>query len=221
MYVAHTRPQKCLHIITNGNSKNYGTFLKKFTEKQDNIFQYAENENVFFIGDINYKNTKRKKTIAPDLPLHCFHTSNFLPGNRGLLFSFFNEKTKEQEHGIALHELLSSLTSFPKTTTEIDEMLIDKDEKTMLKSLLLKTLKDEELYSHFSDEAHILHETYIVDTDGVRYRPDRISMIHDEVLIVDYKTGKENPKYKEQLNYYVSLLQEMGYERVKGRLLYI
>ena len=100
-------------------------------------------------------------------------------------------------------------------------MTINTEDKEQLKPLLHKVLNDEELSPHFSDKADILNETSIIDTDGAHYRPDRISMVHDEVLVVDYKTGKENPKYEKQLNHYVKLLQEMGYKNVKGRLLYI
>jgi ATP-dependent exoDNAse (exonuclease V) beta subunit len=221
LYVAHTRPQECLHIITGSNSKNYGKFLKQFVENHDDILQYAENEDIFFFGDRNYTHTKKDRTTTPDLPLNCFHTSGFLPENRELLFSFFNETTKEQKYGIAVHDFLSSLHVFPQSQSKIDAMTMDMEDKEMMKALMMKALNNEELRPHFSDEASIFTETSIVDADGMLYRPDRISMIHDEVLVVDYKTGKENPKDEKQLNHYVQLLQEMGYQNVKGKLLYI
>ena len=220
VYVAHTRPQECLHIITSTGSKNYGKFLEKLIEKHTDVLQYAENEGFFFLGDIHYVHTKKEKTTKPDLPLSRFYTSDFTPENRELLFSFFDEMTKEQEHGIAVHDYLASLNVFPKTQAEIDTATLGAEDKEKLKSLLQKVLNDEELRPHFSDKADILNEASIVDMDGALYRPDRISMVNDEVLVVDYKTGKENPKYEQQLNHYVKLLQEMGHKNVMGRLLY-
>ena len=221
IYVAHTRPQDCLHIITSDKSKNYGKYLKKFIEDNENIFQYTEDEEILYMGEIDYKSTKKEKTTTQTLPLSCFHTSGFLPKNRDLLSYALSEKTKEQERGIAIHAYLSSFNIFPQSQAEIDDIISNVEEKEILKNLFLKILHDNQLRPHFSENATTLNEASIVDANGNQYRPDRISRIGDEVLVVDYKTGKEKPKYEQQLAHYIKLLQEMGYSNVKGRLLYI
>ncbi len=220
IYVAHTRPQECLHIISNSSSLNYGKFLKNFITENEN-FTHNEELDLFYWGDIDYKPKQRAKKTAPDFPLSAFHTSDFSPETSDLLFSFFNEKTKAQELGITLHNYLSSLNAFPKTPDEIEMLPFGETEKERLKSLFEKVLQDEELYPHFSDGATVLNETDIVDIDGTLYRPDRISIVQDEVLAIDYKTGKENPEYERQLSRYVTLLQAMGYTNVKGKLIFV
>jgi RecB family exonuclease len=47
-------------------------------------------------------------------------------------------------------------------------------------------------------------------------------MIKDGVaIVVDYKTGKAEPKYARQLELYGLLLEEMGYTEVEKYILYI
>ena len=52
-------------------------------------------------------------------------------------------------------------------------------------------------------------------------RPDRIVFTCDETWVVDYKTGEKSDKYKDQVNGYKAVLEDMGYDNVKGFLLYI
>ena len=52
-------------------------------------------------------------------------------------------------------------------------------------------------------------------------RPDRVMMNDDEVVVVDFKFGKKNKKYNEQVKGYISLLAEMGYKNIIGYLWYV
>ena len=52
-------------------------------------------------------------------------------------------------------------------------------------------------------------------------RPDRIVMVNDKVIIIDYKFGEENKKYKNQVKEYADLVKKMGYKNVEGYLWYV
>ena len=52
-------------------------------------------------------------------------------------------------------------------------------------------------------------------------RPDRIVMVNDKVIIIDYKFGEENKKYKNQVKEYADLIKKMGYNNVEGYLWYV
>ena len=52
-------------------------------------------------------------------------------------------------------------------------------------------------------------------------RPDRVMRKDDEVVVVDFKFGKPNPEYNEQVERYMKLLREMGYKQVRGYLWYV
>ncbi|MEE0084558.1 MAG: Dna2/Cas4 domain-containing protein, partial [Paludibacteraceae bacterium] len=51
--------------------------------------------------------------------------------------------------------------------------------------------------------------------------PDRIVMVNDKVIIIDYKFGDENNKYKNQVKEYAELMKKMGYKNVEGYLWYV
>ena len=61
----------------------------------------------------------------------------------------------------------------------------------------------------------------IADTDGKVYRPDRIAIRDNEVLVVDYKTGKEKTSHHNQIEKYAELLRHMGFEKISCKVIYI
>jgi ATP-dependent exoDNAse (exonuclease V) beta subunit len=152
------------------------------------------------------------------------HISSFTPESKQLTYQLFSSpSTKEKEIGLFVHDFLSSLTKFPQTFQEIEEMdlAMDEEKKSMVKGALKKIIADKTLKPYFFTEAEVLNEISILKTDGSVRRPDRIVITSDEVMVIDYKTGKENSKYQEQLEEYKSLLIEMGYKNVQGRLVFV
>ena len=52
-------------------------------------------------------------------------------------------------------------------------------------------------------------------------RPDRVMMKDGQVVVVDFKFGKPQPSYNNQIKEYMMLLREMGYTNVRGYLWYV
>jgi len=52
---------------------------------------------------------------------------------------------------------------------------------------------------------------------------DRVMMRDNEIVVVDFKFGKQNKKYNKQVQGYMQLLTRMGYpkESIKGYLWYV
>ncbi|MEG2574247.1 MAG: Dna2/Cas4 domain-containing protein, partial [Bacteroides sp.] len=72
-------------------------------------------------------------------------------------------------------------------------------------------------YQLFNECAIIYKENGKLETR----RPDRVMMNEKEVIVVDFKFGKENDKYKKQVQGYIDLLSSMGYKNIKGYLWYV
>ena len=72
----------------------------------------------------------------------------------------------------------------------------------------------------FSEEATILNEQTILTKELMQYRPDRISILGNEVVLIDFKTGKPNRKHHKQISKYLELLKQMNYGKVEGYLIY-
>ena len=51
-------------------------------------------------------------------------------------------------------------------------------------------------------------------------RCDRLMIKDNHAIIIDYKFGKINEEYEDQIRNYISVVKNMGYENVDGYLLY-
>ena len=52
-------------------------------------------------------------------------------------------------------------------------------------------------------------------------RPDRVMIKDGEVIVVDFKFGKPYPEYEAQVREYMDLLEDMGYDHVRGYIWYV
>ena len=67
-----------------------------------------------------------------------------------------------------------------------------------------------------------LNEKTIIQKEKGIIKPDRIVINeHKEALLLDYKTGLANPKYKYQLENYQNAIEKMGFKVLKKVLVYI
>ena len=74
----------------------------------------------------------------------------------------------------------------------------------------------------FSPSARILSEASVMAPGGAEFRPDRV-VIHPDgrVEVVDFKFGQPEEAYRRQVQRYVSLYKQMGWEKVAGYLWYL
>lgn len=78
----------------------------------------------------------------------------------------------------------------------------------------------------FSPSWKIMNECSIVYRDSftgqvVERRPDRVLLKGDEVVVIDFKFGKQHDSYHAQVREYMRLMQQMGHPNVKGYLWYV
>jgi ATP-dependent exoDNAse (exonuclease V) beta subunit len=66
----------------------------------------------------------------------------------------------------------------------------------------------------------ILSERSIIDTNGDILRPDRLVKSDNEIHVIDFKTGKEDDKYFDQVKNYMNAISEIYSIPVLGFLLY-
>ncbi len=52
-------------------------------------------------------------------------------------------------------------------------------------------------------------------------RPDRVVFGKDSTWVIDYKTGSQLPKHKEQVQRYIRALKDINYPNVRGTLIYL
>jgi len=77
------------------------------------------------------------------------------------------------------------------------------------------------LTKYYSGGLIVKNEVDILTKKGQLLRPDRIVIKGKNATLIDYKTGKRNPKYHEQLYAYADTLSSMGYEVENKIIVYI
>lgn len=145
------------------------------------------------------------------------------------------DETAQQKVGNIVHEILSKIGTLDEVEQVkndfFTEAKLDNELVQQVSDLLHSVLETKEVRPFFDPQYEYKTECEILlGKDFVRpecfekqdvVRPDRIVFAGDETWVVDYKTGEKSDKYKDQVNGYMSVLEEMGYDNVKGFLLYI
>ena len=68
----------------------------------------------------------------------------------------------------------------------------------------------------FEGAIEIINEELILFAEGLSKRPDKIIVKENEIIILDFKTGKENKEHQLQLETYQTIVESM-YDR-KARI---
>ncbi|MHB9055641.1 MAG: UvrD-helicase domain-containing protein [Paludibacteraceae bacterium] len=129
-------------------------------------------------------------------------------------------------YGIIMHDILRKTVSRGDEEKAVNEQLISgkisDDDLKIIRKELKHFWSLPEVDAWFVSEAEVLNEATILLPTGEHYRPDRIILKDNEVTIVDYKFGEEEHQYHlRQLQQYVSLLLQMGYDKINSYLYYV
>jgi ATP-dependent exoDNAse (exonuclease V) beta subunit len=221
MYVALTRPEKRLYILSENKNtmKIYSPFLQQILE------QSSENTWIKGLKSEYVSSIKNTETV------YKIKSVCNSPWQEKLKLSITKEADKtEQEEiyqtkkaGIFLHYILEKFQTVDDALEYLEK--ISKQDKTVSK---LRSILEKEIVSVYSNSflsellknKNTLSECSVVNKNGVTYRPDKVCLQDDTVIICDFKTGIRKIEHKEQLDDYGKLFTEMNYKSVKKYLFY-
>jgi hypothetical protein len=130
----------------------------------------------------------------------------------------------KRKKGVVIHEFISKLNTWNDAPVIINELfylgLIDEENKTELLVLVDQLKTNSEINRWFDGSMTILSERSIIDTNGDILRPDRLVKSDNEIHVIDFKTGKEDDKYFDQVKNYMNAISEIYSIPVLGFLLY-
>lgn len=206
----------------------------------------TEEEDVFFefgTMDIGKKKQKSNNTSnvftmpsesicveiqsAPTLP-------DFRQSNKSRDFIKGDENEEQQKRYIQMGTILHSLFSTIHThedlegamrQLELDGILYDEYiSKTKIENLIRKRLESPLVKDWFSSRWQVMNECTILEVkDGKvkEHRPDRVMKDGKNIVVIDFKFGKQKDEHVEQVRRYMDLLCKMGNQLVKGYLWYV
>ena len=230
LYVAMTRPEQQLYVISKLElDKNENENMNKFSGlfisylrslgKWDGSLEYE-------FGDFAEKPEEGHQEVTESLRQSSFFSSPTesngvaIISRAGLLWD--SKQKAAIEKGQLIHDLFAQIN----TKADIAQVLLNAREEGLFKDAeeeeirrtIVEVVEHQDLKDFFSGEMINYNERDIISASGELLRPDRLIFDQEEVSIIDYKTGAENAKHREQINSYAQVLENMNH-RVKQKLL--
>ncbi len=223
LYVATTRARDYLYLVCPKT-----TFVEKKKEGPKNEMQnilldllrlkgepdFILEENLVSFGEFPEKNFKAEK------PHQGIEISSYEVNDQ--LTAKFNYQVPNEDNwhnarqrkGIVLHKILETLTNL----TELDKLisiyvqdgLIRHGEKEEIRQAVSDVLKQSEIAGWFKSAKTIISERDMILEGGEVRRPDKLFVMEDHAVLLDFKFGAENKKYLEDISLYRDNLDKMG-----------
>jgi ATP-dependent exoDNAse (exonuclease V) beta subunit len=233
LYVALTRAEEQLYVISNMNLSSKGEFPKNnmcsfFINYLGNKGEFAEDKLEYEFGNsVKLSSAKQHIDTSKTIPLvsEILNPKNIKIAQREALM-WGTHQQEAIEYGNVIHEILS----FVKTKNDVDlaitksieNGLITFDQKEIVFNTIQEIVNHSELGICFAEGNEDLNEQTIIQKEGKTIKPDRMVLTKNkEVLLLDYKTGTHNVKYQQQLENYQTAIELMGYKVIKKALIYI
>lgn len=232
LYVALTRAEEQLHIITTRDMKvdgayknNMSRFFIHYLRRQG---VYQDEVQVYEFG----------QPLRLSVPSEAALDQNKLIHSVESLFNFNDIKIAEREalmwdtqvgEAIAYGNITHKIMSFIQTDQDVEaaieraleEGLIVESEKENFKGAIEKIITHPDLQVFFTGGGIVYNERMIIGKTQHNLIPDRVVVKNQQAYLLDYKTGKPEEKYIKQLEKYENSLLAMGYDVVKKVILYM
>ncbi|MDR0304054.1 MAG: UvrD-helicase domain-containing protein [Chitinispirillales bacterium] len=227
LYVALTRAKNNLCVIAQKLSdkpKTVPNNVKEFLNVQAScsVDDIAPHENQTEVKEICEKISniafvqKERTSDNKEFIARTINESLAVGGN-------FAQKTKE---GNLIHKIFENVIEFSDIENAVERLVssgeIDAEEKIKTIEKIETYIKEQNKERWFAKDFEVFNESCII-ADKTVYRPDRIMMNKngDSVIVVDYKSGKQDEMHKSQVKKYAEILQRMGYKKVIGYIWYL
>ncbi len=231
IYVALTRAMNRMYVFADHNnsrdaSKYYDKILRPKLKAEDKNENETAQTTICSMGNKKIKYSESKKNEeAKNIDI-----SNEKLKYNHHLFLANNANPYSDENidlGIKIHRILEHLNSNnieSAVQKALAKGIISEEEKERFIQTIQPLVEHHELKEYFNlnNIKDILNESDIFVEDKT-YRPDKI--IHtknNQVIVLEFKTGKELERYQRQIKHYLQIIREIYPKKsVKGFLIYL
>jgi ATP-dependent exoDNAse (exonuclease V) beta subunit len=225
IYVAFTRAVNRLYLISKYYTQsNPSQWLRDFFEK--NLNTLKEGWNILSIGKESFYKGSGKEVVEstgifkPELMPWYTRIKVKLEGNE----NWEKDKLSPKVKGSLIHEVLANcnnLNSALEYTSHLkDNARLGDFETKEMKKHLVDFFQHNEFQFLFDDSYRLYNEREIIDRNGNVYRPDRIMMKGNSLILVDFKTGEKRNAHTKQMKDYQSVLSAAGFIVERSVLIY-
>jgi len=242
LYVAFTRPVNALFGFAPLKTKSNSISSLLLKSLKSNI---SLNDGKPFIIPAGFYNVESNIFQYGELPWIVNHEEKDVSGKMQQIDYYINsnkQKFRIRFHGnelveagqIALesgigfgkllHKAFESIydrdDAEPSLDNLLSEGLIDQPEKVRLLATIREALDDPLASGWFDKGIKVITEGAVLLPSGHLKRPDRIILLDDKTIIIDFKFGKENPSHTRQVREYMDILMSMGYKNCEAYIWY-
>src|SRR5699024_9046438 len=155
--------------------------------------------------------------------------------SKKLEISFASEEKRELSHILSLQkaakygEIAHDILAKTKNSKEskrfiqkyIDQGLIEQEEEQSISEEIDNVWSNPQIKKWMAQAKSIKNEQSIVLADGKTIRPDKVFMLEELVIVLDFKfTAKDEKQHLKQVSSYIQALELLGYSQVEGYIFY-
>ncbi|MFV0530421.1 MAG: UvrD-helicase domain-containing protein [Flavobacteriales bacterium] len=225
LYVATTRAVERLYIAT---------LHQKKTEKSSIAYyfnDYLNQKNIPKPEQFLYQQGSKERVVNSDIPkpiipiqFYSNEWKSILEINKTAPLFWNTEETSALEYGNRIHHILSKIEYEEETDFVLNHFLsigsISKKDFEVTQRKIKEIIQTESLAPYFKRDYKIFNEREIYFNHQI-LRPDRVIVKGKYAVLIDYKTGKQHPQDKTQVQQYADALKNLGYIVQKKLLVYI
>jgi ATP-dependent exoDNAse (exonuclease V) beta subunit len=232
LYVVMTRPEQQLFILTAHPPLTTNTFdslPKMFAQYLKFKGLYQASCDVYTFGSLDGLGSKTAKESTHEVKLVAFTSNDWRNRIRiRTRYQAFHSLADDSQkvRGTNMHKLLSWITTREDVPQVIQRArhagLLHEDDLEHVQITINELLDRPELQNFYKDGIIVKNEPEILDASGSIHRPDRVVCYPDgKAAVIDYKTGYPEQEHEIQVRKYMELLSAMGYNPVKGIIIYL
>lgn len=235
LYVALTRPEKRLYVVSDNKVYNSKKEIKS-NQISSYLWQVINRHSDFDANELNLILGSRKRNNSPNsdglnnytTKLKSISTANWR--DKVKLSQTYKKHWHKKEYqewiefGNNIHLILSKITDSSKIEETINQLITDgllnkfEKEKYLLETY--EIFKIPEVKKWFSSNGIIKNECELITDTGEILRPDKVIIENTRTLLIDFKTGEPNTQDKKQINNYKNILEKIGYQNIEKYILY-
>lgn len=223
LYVAMTRPENELHIISYSPTKETRTYADLFWRFVNQKALPKTQPNQYISGTLTM-NEKVLKETPPTIPTKWTTNIHATTSVRK------RHPSKWQGNGVDFGQVFHEIMSRIYVKTDIEDAIqhayhqgnIGVDQVDELRKTIHQLVDHKELSCFFNPKTIQYNERTLLSPKESPLRPDCFVVLpKNEVALLDYKTGKPHPTHKDQLNEYASFFVKSGYQIKQKTVVYI
>lgn len=230
LYVALTRAEEQLYVISNKLQTKKGDIVTNnlsfyFIDFLDSQGKFNNNLEFEFGAAKRISKFKPKINSSKNIELvqHKFPFENIKIAQKEALL-WGTEQQEAINFGNVFHEILANIKTKNDVKLAIDKAIetgiISLNDVDFIQSKILEIVNHDSLELFFSEEANVMNEQTIIDSEQGNIKPDKIVFYEKSALILDYKTGDKKKSHIFQINNYANALERMNFNVAKKALVY-